>query len=83
MDGRSVPKRRPGVALEAVGEQAVMLDGEGTTVRGLNASAAQVWELIDGRRTVAEITAALHDDAAEAEVLEFLEALAARGLVTV
>ena len=36
------------MSLERVGEQVVMLDAGGTVARGLNETAAQVWELIDG-----------------------------------
>ncbi|MBK7862748.1 MAG: PqqD family protein [Archangiaceae bacterium] len=77
----SVPRRRPGVELEYVGEEAVMLDAHGTVARGLNASAARVWELIDGRRSVAEILAALPAEATGEQVLGFLQALFERGLV--
>ncbi len=59
-----------------------MLDASGTVARGLNETAAQVWELIDGRRTVSEIAVALHGDGdVQADVLAFLNALLERGLV--
>jgi hypothetical protein len=85
MELSSVPRRRPGVELETVGEHAVMLDEQGTVARGLNATAAKVWALIDGRRTVAEIAAALGATAerkrVEADVLAFLRQLKQRQLV--
>lgn len=81
MTPRSVPRRRPGVELERVGDQAVMLDAAGTVARGLNATAVAVWELIDGRRSVAEIALAL--EGPEADVLAFLGALLERKLIDV
>jgi hypothetical protein len=85
MELHSVPKRRPGVELETVGEHAVMLDAQGTVARGLNATAAKVWALIDGRRTVAQIAAALGADAdlkrVEQDVLGFIHQLEERQLV--
>jgi hypothetical protein len=77
----SVPRRRPGVELERVGDQAVMLDASGTVARGLNGSAARVWELIDGVRTVSEIVALVHEDARVEEVLAFLVVLQQKGLI--
>jgi hypothetical protein len=85
MELTSVPRRRPGVDLEVVGENAVMIDAQGTVARGLNATAAKVWSLIDDRRTVAEIAAALSATAdrarVEADVLAFLRQLEQRQLV--
>jgi hypothetical protein len=81
---KSVPRRRAGVSLERVGDQAVMLDAAGTVARGLNETAAQVWELIDGRRTVKQIAQALHGEGdVEADVTAFLRALLERGLIEV
>jgi len=79
----SVVKRRPGVSVEVVGDQAVMLDASGTVARGLNASAARVWELIDGVRSVAEISAALDAGDVERDVIAFLGALLERKLIEV
>ena len=78
----SVPRRRAGVEVEVVGDQAVMLDASGTIARGLNATAARVWELMDGRRTIAEIAVELHDEGdVSGDVLEFCSALLERGLI--
>ena len=55
--------------LERVGEQAVMLDAAGTVARGINETGARVWELIDGRRTVAEIARELDDGDVVGDVL--------------
>ena len=78
----SVPRRRAGVEVERVGDQAVMLDAAGTIARGLNETAVRVWELIDGRRTVAQIAAELHGEGdVSGDVLEFCRALLERGLI--
>jgi hypothetical protein len=85
MELSHVPKRRPGVEIEVVGDQAVMLDADGTVARGLNATAAQVWALVDGRRTVAQIArelqAAADPERVERDVLAFLTELERRRLV--
>jgi hypothetical protein len=82
MDARSVPRRRAGVELERVGEHAVMLDAGGTVARGLNETAARIWELIDGRRSVTEIATALEGEGdVVADVLAFLHQLEQRGLI--
>jgi hypothetical protein len=78
----SVPRRRAGVEVELVGDQAVMLDASGTIARGLNATAARVWELMDGRRTVAQIATELHPEGdVMADVLAFCGALLERKLI--
>lgn len=80
----SVPRRRAGVDVEVVGDQAVMLDASGTIARGLNASAARVWELIDGVRTVEQIALALEGEGdVVGDVTAFLSALLERRLIEV
>ncbi len=63
----SAPRRRPGTLVEDVpgtGES-VLLHPETGRVLALNAAGAAVWELLDGRRTIADLAATL---AAAAEV---------------
>lgn len=52
-----VPERSPGAEGLSVGADFVLLDGKGEMLRGLNATGAAVWELIDGRRPLEEIAA--------------------------
>lgn len=52
-----VPERSPGAEGLSVGGDFVVLDSRGETLRGFNASGAAVWELIDGRRALAQIAA--------------------------
>jgi hypothetical protein len=65
----------------------VILDLEGRKVMGLNPVGSFVWGLLDGRRTEAEIAAAVaarFDIATEralADVSAFLSSLVARGLI--
>ena len=81
MDSGFVPRRRAGVTLERVGEHVVMLDAGSEIARGLNETAARVWELIDGVRSVAQIAAALDDGDVLGDVLTFVKALHDKGLV--
>jgi len=50
-----VPERSPGTEGMSVDGDFVVVDGRGEMLRGLNATGAAVWELIDGRRPVVEI----------------------------
>lgn len=83
------PSRREGASAARLGADFVLLDAEGRMLRGLNATAARVWELMDGRLTVAEIAARITQEfgAPEPRVLEdvlaFLEQLSVRGLLEV
>jgi len=85
----SVPRRPPHLAWQDIAGEAVVLDAKARVLRGLNATGARVWDLIDGVRTVEDIAATL---AAEwvrdlsptlADVLGFVEALRDRGLVEI
>ncbi len=55
----SVPRRREGADGQRFGADFVVLDAEGRTLRGLNDTAARVWELSDGKRTAREIAAVM------------------------
>ncbi|MHB8876854.1 MAG: PqqD family protein [Myxococcaceae bacterium] len=65
----------------------MLLDPAGTMLRGLNPTAARVWELLDGRQTAAEIASRLTQEfpvppeRALGDVVEFLSGLEARALV--
>ena len=50
-----IPQRVQGSEAARLGNDYVVLDGSGRVLRGLNPTAARIWELIDGRRTAAEI----------------------------
>src|SRR3972149_5200446 len=94
--GRVVALRTPagrrggpaGVPSPLLGRGAATLPLDTKVLRGLNAVGSRVWELIDGRRSVADIVAAVvrefdvPPEAAGADVDAFVRELLARGLVT-
>jgi hypothetical protein len=85
----SVVARAEKLAWQNLAEQAVILDPERGMLRGLNASAWAVWQLIDGQRTLAEIgravaqTFGVDERRAIPDVLTFARALHERSLVVV
>jgi hypothetical protein len=72
-----------------VDDEIVMLSPEQGAYFGLNAVGSRVWELIAAPRPVAEVCATLtaeyevDDDTCAADVRDFLQELAAAGLVEV
>jgi hypothetical protein len=80
MDTRLVPK--PSVVLrEEDDNYALLYDPESGSVRILNSTAAAIWNLIDGRRTVGEVMALLReafeglDASAETQLLRLIQGL--------
>lgn len=77
----------PGVETAVFGGELVVLDSAGKMLRGLNGTGAQVWKLLDGKRSVGEVARALARAASidEAQALRdvqaFLAELVARNLV--
>jgi hypothetical protein len=69
--------------------EAVLVLPDKGEVKVLNEVGAQIWQLADGRRTVREIAAAIGADYAvtrsevEADTLEFITELAAKGIVSI
>jgi hypothetical protein len=87
VDGQRVPTRNP-EALEAeVDGDRVVMSPENFAYFGLAGSGAEVWDLIDGVRSVSvivDVLAGRHRAAAEvvaADVARFIEALGAAGLI--
>ncbi len=83
----TIPLRAPGTQWSRLGEELVVLDGQGRMLRGFNPTGARVWELADGERSAAAIAAQLSrevgaaDGRVLADVLEFLATLEQRSLV--
>jgi hypothetical protein len=79
----------PGVVSRMVDGEAVLVDPKKGMVRVLNPAGARIWEMIDGRRTVAalaaDITAEYGIEAARAEsdTIVFCEDLVRRGVLIV
>ena len=83
-----IPARSPETAWRMIEGEAVILAMDTKVFRGLNAVGSRVWELIDGRRSVDEIGAAIANEfevapeVAARDVSAFVGELLARGLVT-
>src|SRR5262245_26046079 len=85
--GPVVPERSPGAEGLSAGADFVVMDGQGRMLRGLNATGAAVWGLIDGRRPLAEIAAEIARrypvplPRALEDVVAFARAMAERRLI--
>jgi hypothetical protein len=79
----------PGVVSRMVDGEAVLVDPKKGMVRVLNPTGARIWEMIDGRRTVAELAANIAAEygievpRAQADTIAFCEDLVRRGVLTV
>jgi hypothetical protein len=82
---RFVPKHRQGIVRQ-VADEFIVYDEDTHTAHCLNSTAAQVWRLCDGKKTVAQITRALEQDlnsAVEEDLVWItLRKLAESGLLT-
>jgi pyrroloquinoline quinone biosynthesis protein D len=82
-----VPRLVPGVETSRLGDEFVVLDGEGRMVRGLNPIGARVFELMDGARSAEEISATIASEfsvpvaRARRDVLQLLTVLSEWNLV--
>jgi len=82
-----IPHRTQGCESSRLGNEFILLDATGRVLRGLNPTGARIWELIDGRRTAAEISdrVALEFEASAQRVLQdvlsFLSKLDEAGLL--
>jgi pyrroloquinoline quinone biosynthesis protein D len=86
---RAVPQRAPGVVANRFGQDFVVLDGAGQMLRGLNATAARVFELMDGTSDIQTIAGRISKEfgvpgeQVAADVLAFIQTMCERGLATV
>ena len=82
-----IPRHVQGAEAARLGNDFVVLDSSGRILRGLNPTAARIWELIDGRRTAAEIANQLASEFGSAtervqeDLLGFLSTLLDRQLL--
>jgi pyrroloquinoline quinone biosynthesis protein D len=82
-----VYRHAPGIETATLAGEKVILDPHGRKLRGLNSTGAQVWELLDGKRTVREVARALANSAgvdearALTDVQAFLTELESRQLI--
>ena len=80
--------KAPTTAWRMIEGEAVILSMETKVLRGLNPVGSRIWELIDGQRSVEEVTGLIvkefhvtPEDAAQ-DVRGFVQELLQRGLVT-
>lgn len=57
----STPRKHPATSFRVIDGQAVVMQPEGAEVHILNDIGTRVWNLVDGRRTVEEITSLVAD----------------------
>ncbi len=62
MQANSIPTPRRGFLLEEMGEENLLYRHSAKRVIYLNASAAVIWRLCDGKRTIADIEAMLAEN---------------------
>ena len=83
-----VPRQARGVVGRTVDDEAVLIHPEQGKIRVLNSVGARLWELADGRRSVAELAAVIAGEyevslaQAESDALRFCTDLVGRGLLT-
>ena len=66
MGATDAPRQNPVVVLHKLGTEAMLYDPQGDKVVRLNWTARRIWELCNGTRSLDEIAAILHDEAAVA-----------------
>lgn len=89
MHSEQIPSRVAGAVEAEVDGERVLLSPKTFAYFGLTGSGAAVWDAIDGTRTITELVALLATQfdadptVIEAETIEFVDALATAGLVTI
>lgn len=82
------PNRSDEVVLTKVENESILFDSTGGTVHVLNSTGAAIWELLDGKKTLEEITKKIAEefeaDPAEVrpDVDAFIVELKGKGLLT-
>ncbi len=85
---QDIALQSPHVLSEIIEHEAVLIAPERAQSQVLNQTGAHIWQLLDGRHTLAQIADelarayAVSPSQAVDDVLAFIEQLAARGLVT-
>jgi hypothetical protein len=89
MKATDILRRSPEATHQTVGEEAILVDLNSSSYYSLNDTGTMFWELLDGRRTIADCAAKIaaeYDVAAavvEADLLELAAEFAGEGLVIV
>ena len=83
-----VVSRDKRTASRTIAGEAVVLTPMDSKIHNLNETGSRVWELLAEEQTVDQLVAQIHsefkvsEEQASADVIAFLEALAAKGMVT-
>jgi pyrroloquinoline quinone biosynthesis protein D len=86
-DAHDVFRKTPGTEATQLGDDLVVLEPGGKVIRGLNATAAKIWYLTDGKRSLSEISVSLarefsiSSEEVLPDVLSFTEELERHGLL--
>lgn len=86
---QSIPTPKPDIVGRTVDKEAVLVLPTQGKVKVLNEVGTKIWELVDGKRSVKEIAAILHQeytvaqDVAEKDALEFINDLAEKEMVDI
>jgi hypothetical protein len=84
-----VPRQNPETAARVIDDATFILHAETSELHALNDVGARIWELVDGQRSVSDIATVIESEyevdvaQASADVVTFLDELAAKGLVLV
>ena len=88
LEASAVPAKHPEAAFRVYDGEAVVVMPSGGEVHILNEVGARIWDLIDGRRTVAEIVQVIREEfdvdeaAAARDVGGFVDSLLEREMVS-
>lgn len=89
MDLGDIPRQNPDNAVREIDGSVFIMNPDTSELHQLNEVGARVWQLCQGDRSVADIAGVIEaeydvaGDRAQADVLEFLDQLAAKGLVEI
>lgn len=82
-----IPVQNPDLAWRMVDDECIIIDPQGSQATVLNSVGSFIWELVDGKHTVATIIEKVQHEfevepaRAEADAREFLEDLTKRSLI--
>jgi hypothetical protein len=87
VDLQARPRPNLDTASRSIDDATYVLDAETSELHAFNEVGGRIWDLIDGERTLQDVTAAIADEyevepaVAQADVLEFIQTLQEKGLV--
>lgn len=81
-----VLEQLPDIVWREIAGETVLLDPEGSVLMGLNRSGGRMWELLDGKRSIAELASSLAthykqpEDAILGDLMSFAQTLLDKNL---